>query len=281
MQYRKGRAALHWISTFLNVTLHCCTPAHAENIHGLSAVATGPDHETSFAYLGTPAQIPRNLADRLRLWGDSGAPALIVSSTLSRTVLLAEELSMAHAAIVNFGIFPAGHRVEVGGYDLCREGARDDRLAVFGKGENQPVTYITPGVKSSFEALVWLDGFRSSHWHGSEVGHQGDFPELQGYAAGNSIRDRRGRIAFDNDTSSRTQRDRSAIRPRQRDASGVHSFDPAGYSRPGPLARPLSAGTCLRGIAVGALRRDFCERSLAKTRRATRVEIRRYLSDNT
>ena len=47
MRYRKVRAALPWISTFLNVTLHCCTPAHAENIHGLSVVATGPYHDTS------------------------------------------------------------------------------------------------------------------------------------------------------------------------------------------------------------------------------------------
>ena len=47
MRYRKARTALHWISTFVNVTLHCCTPAHAEDIHDLCVVATVPDHETS------------------------------------------------------------------------------------------------------------------------------------------------------------------------------------------------------------------------------------------
>jgi hypothetical protein len=47
MRYRKARTALHWISTFVNVTLHCCTPAHAEGIHELCVVATVPDHETS------------------------------------------------------------------------------------------------------------------------------------------------------------------------------------------------------------------------------------------
>jgi hypothetical protein len=66
MRYRKVRAALRWISTFLSVTLHCCTPAHAENIHGLGVVATGADHETSFDHLGPPAQIWRHLANRLR-----------------------------------------------------------------------------------------------------------------------------------------------------------------------------------------------------------------------
>jgi hypothetical protein len=32
---------------FVNVTLHCCTPAHAEDIHDLCVVATVPDHEIS------------------------------------------------------------------------------------------------------------------------------------------------------------------------------------------------------------------------------------------
>jgi uncharacterized protein YjiS (DUF1127 family) len=42
MRQRKVRTAFHWISTFGNVTLHYCTLAHAENIHGLSVIATGP-----------------------------------------------------------------------------------------------------------------------------------------------------------------------------------------------------------------------------------------------
>jgi hypothetical protein len=29
MRYRKVRTALHWISTFVNVMLHCCAPAYA------------------------------------------------------------------------------------------------------------------------------------------------------------------------------------------------------------------------------------------------------------
>jgi hypothetical protein len=81
MRYCKVRAALHWISTFLNVTLHCCTPAHAENIHGLSVAATDPYHETSLDHLDPSAQIRRHLANRLRSWGDSGTPRLVVSST--------------------------------------------------------------------------------------------------------------------------------------------------------------------------------------------------------
>jgi hypothetical protein len=100
---------------------------------------------------------------------------------------------MSHAVTVNFGIFPTGRRVEVGGYDLCREGAWAGRIAVFGKGEYEPVAYITLDIKSSFEALVWLDGFRSGYRHGSEVGRQVYLPELQGFAARDSTHDRRGR----------------------------------------------------------------------------------------
>jgi hypothetical protein len=77
---------------------------------------------------------------------------------------------MSHDVTVNFGIFPAGHRVEVGGYDLCRECAWAGRIAVFDKGEHEPVAYIAPGIKSSFEALVWLDGFRSGYRHGRRPG---------------------------------------------------------------------------------------------------------------
>jgi hypothetical protein len=59
---------------------------------------------------------------------------------------------MSHALTVNFGIFLPGRRVEVGDYDLCREGAWAGRIAVFDKGENEPVAYIGRGVKSgSFE----------------------------------------------------------------------------------------------------------------------------------
>jgi hypothetical protein len=76
---------------------------------------------------------------------------------------------MSHVATVNFGIFPAGHRVEVGGYDLCREVAWAGRVADFDKGENEPVAYIAFGIKSSFEALAWLDGFRSGDWYGSLI----------------------------------------------------------------------------------------------------------------
>jgi hypothetical protein len=66
MRYRKVRTALRWLSAFLSVTLHCCTPAYAENSHGLVVVATGPEHETSRDRLGPPAQIWRHLAIRLR-----------------------------------------------------------------------------------------------------------------------------------------------------------------------------------------------------------------------
>lgn len=95
--------------------------------------------------------------------------------------------------IANSGIFPPGRRVEVGDYDLCREGAWAGRIAVFDKGESEPIAYIALGVKSSFEALVWLDGFRSGYWHGNEVGRQTYRLELQGSAAGDSNQDRRGR----------------------------------------------------------------------------------------
>ena len=47
MRYRKVRTVIHLISTFGNVTLHCCTPAHAQDIHSLYLVATVSDHETS------------------------------------------------------------------------------------------------------------------------------------------------------------------------------------------------------------------------------------------
>jgi len=79
---------------------------------------------------------------------------------------------MGHAVTANFGIFPPGRRVEVGDYDLCRENAWAGRIAVFDKGENEPVAYIAHDVKSSFEALVWLDAFRSGYWHGNEVGRR-------------------------------------------------------------------------------------------------------------
>ena len=122
---------------------------------------------------------------------------------------------MSHAVTANFGIFPAGRRVEVGGYDLCREGAWAGRIAVFHKGANEPVAYIALDVKSSFEALVWLDGFRSGYRHGSEVGRQMYLSGLQGFAARDvNAGPARMQLAFDSDTSSRTQRDRQAIRPR-------------------------------------------------------------------
>jgi hypothetical protein len=99
---------------------------------------------------------------------------------------------MSYGVTASFGIFPPGRRVEVGDYGLCREDARAGRIAVFDKGENEPVAYIAHGVKSSFEALVWLDGFRSGYWHGNEVGRQTYRIELQGFAAGDSIQDWRG-----------------------------------------------------------------------------------------
>lgn len=100
---------------------------------------------------------------------------------------------MRHVVTVSFGIFPPGRRVEVGDYDLCREGAWSGRIAVFDKGENEPLAYMAHGIKSGFEALVWLDGFRSGYWHGNEVGRQTYRLELQGLAACDSIQDRRGR----------------------------------------------------------------------------------------
>jgi hypothetical protein len=100
---------------------------------------------------------------------------------------------MSYGVTASFGIFPPGRRVEVGDYGLCREDARAVRIAVFDKGENEPVAYIAHGVKSSFEALVWLDGFRSGYWHGNEVGRQTYRLELQGFAAGDSTQDWRGR----------------------------------------------------------------------------------------
>jgi hypothetical protein len=100
---------------------------------------------------------------------------------------------MSYGMTVSFGTFPPGRRVEVGDYDLCRESAWAVRIAVFDKGENEPIAYIAHGVKSSFEALVWLDGFRSGYWHGNEVGRQTYRLEMQGFVAGGSIQDRRGR----------------------------------------------------------------------------------------
>jgi hypothetical protein len=47
MRHSNVRATLHWISTFVNVMLHSCSPAHAEDIHGLSVIATIPGNEAS------------------------------------------------------------------------------------------------------------------------------------------------------------------------------------------------------------------------------------------
>jgi hypothetical protein len=91
---------------------------------------------------------------------------------------------MSRALTVNFGIFLPGRRVEVGGYELCREGAWGGRIAVSDKGGEVPIAYIERSVRSSFEALVWLDGFRSGCWHGNEVGRQTYRLELQGACHG-------------------------------------------------------------------------------------------------
>jgi hypothetical protein len=100
---------------------------------------------------------------------------------------------MSHAVTVDFGIFPPSHHVEVDDYDLWREDAWAGRIAVFDKGSNEPVAYIAHGVKSSFEALVWLDGFHSGCWYGDQVGRQAHQPEPQGFAACDSIGDQRER----------------------------------------------------------------------------------------
>jgi hypothetical protein len=97
MRYRRVRTALDWIWTFGNVTLHCCTPAHAQDIHGLCVAATVPDHETSSVrspkYGGGCSNV-LSMTHRsgrkvigvwqsaFGQWGDSDAPALIVSSAL-------------------------------------------------------------------------------------------------------------------------------------------------------------------------------------------------------
>jgi hypothetical protein len=47
MRHSNVRATLHGISTFVNVMLHSCSPAHAEDIRGLSVIATIPDNEAS------------------------------------------------------------------------------------------------------------------------------------------------------------------------------------------------------------------------------------------
>jgi hypothetical protein len=192
MRYRKARTALHWISTFLNVTLHCCTPAHAENIHGLSVVATGLT-TTRASTIGSAGPDTVESGKLLSVVGRQGCPGVDREQYLyPGPPFLLRSYVMGHAATANFGIFPAGRRVEVGGYDLCREVACAGRIAVFHQGANEPVAYLALGVKSSFEALVWLDGFRSGYRHGSDVGRQTYLSGLQGFAARDSMQDRRG-----------------------------------------------------------------------------------------
>jgi hypothetical protein len=45
MRYRKVRVVFYRISTFVNMMLHCCAPAHAEGINCLSIVSTIPGNE--------------------------------------------------------------------------------------------------------------------------------------------------------------------------------------------------------------------------------------------
>jgi hypothetical protein len=45
MRHRKVRTAFHWITTFINVTLHSCAPAYADDIKGPTVVATIPGNE--------------------------------------------------------------------------------------------------------------------------------------------------------------------------------------------------------------------------------------------
>jgi hypothetical protein len=81
MRYRKVRTALHWISTFVNVTLHCCAPAHAEDINGLSVVATVPDHETSLDHAGPPARLRRGMQPSVSMTDRSGRKVIGIWQT--------------------------------------------------------------------------------------------------------------------------------------------------------------------------------------------------------
>jgi hypothetical protein len=47
MRRKTARTAVRWISAFINMTLHGCSPADAGNIHSLSVVATIPGSEAS------------------------------------------------------------------------------------------------------------------------------------------------------------------------------------------------------------------------------------------
>jgi hypothetical protein len=50
MRHSAARTTVHWISTFVNVTLHSCSPAQAADISGPSVVATIPGNAASFDY---------------------------------------------------------------------------------------------------------------------------------------------------------------------------------------------------------------------------------------